>query len=180
MCRRSRVKSLLQRARRRLADHELIDDQIVEPTDEGARRVIDRYVEAFERSDMAEIERLLADDAVLEMTGSSRWFSGKATCVPFIAASAIGQRGDWRLIPLRANGQLGCAAYRLGADGIHHSFAIVVLATTQTHLTRISLFGDPSLFAQFGMPSTVGTVGGTATRRARADCRHSPSADRAS
>ena len=37
------------------------------------------------------MERLLADDAVLEMTGTTSWFSGKATCVPFIAAQAIGR-----------------------------------------------------------------------------------------
>ena len=46
--------------------------------------------------------RLLADDAVLEMTGTTSWYSGKATCVPFIAAQAIGQAGDWRMVPLHA------------------------------------------------------------------------------
>ena len=85
---------------------------------------------------MPAIERLLADDAVLEMTGTTTWFSGKATCVPFIAAQAIGQAGDWRMIPLLANGQLAAAAYHLGDDG-YRPFAIVVLATTLTHLTRI-------------------------------------------
>jgi len=52
---------------------------------------------------MAAIDRLLADDAVLEMTGTTTWFSGKAMCAPFIAVQAIGGRGDWRKVPLHAN-----------------------------------------------------------------------------
>jgi RNA polymerase sigma-70 factor (ECF subfamily) len=149
------LKSLLQRARARLADVAVTDEDLVEPTDEGARRVLDRYMDAFERSDVAAIERLLADDAALEMTGTATWFSGKATCVPFIASQAIGQPGDWRMIPASANGQLAAAAYRQGDDHAYHPFAIVVLATTSTHLTRISLFADPGLFPRFDLPAAL-------------------------
>jgi RNA polymerase sigma-70 factor, ECF subfamily len=149
------MKSLLQRARTRLDRESLADDQFAEPADERARRVLDRYMAAFERSDMAEIERLLVDDAVLEMTGTTTWFSGKATCAPFISAQAIGHPGDWRMIPLHANGQLAAAAYHLGETGTYHSFAIVVIATTSTHITRISLFAEPELFTQFDVPATM-------------------------
>ena len=124
------VKSLLRRARARLADVPLVDEDLAEPADQGARRVLDRYMMAFRQSDMAAIERLLADDAVLEMTGTGTWFSGKLTCVPFIAAQAIGRSGDWEMLPLVANGQLGAAAYHRGDDRTYHSFAVVVLATT--------------------------------------------------
>ncbi|HEY3941581.1 MAG TPA: hypothetical protein VGL60_03780 [Acidimicrobiales bacterium] len=105
------------------------DEELAEPTDEGSRRVLERYMAAFEQSDMATIERLLVDDAILEMTGTSTWFSGKATCVPFIAAQAIGQAGDWRMVPLRVNGQLAVAAYHLDGDDAYRPFAIVVLAS---------------------------------------------------
>jgi RNA polymerase sigma-70 factor, ECF subfamily len=149
------LKSLLQRARSRLEQETLEDHDFVEPTDEGARRVLDRYMAAFERSDMAEIERLLVDDAILEMTGTTTWFAGKATCVPFIAAQGIGRRGDWRMVPIHANGQLAAAAYHLDESNTYHPFAIVVLATTSTHLRRISLFGDPAHFAYFDLPATM-------------------------
>jgi RNA polymerase sigma-70 factor (ECF subfamily) len=149
------VKSLLQRARARLADVSLTDDDLAEPTDDGARRVLDRYLAAFEQSDVAAIERLLADGSVLEMTGTTTWFSGKVTCVPFIAAQAIGRPGDWRMVPLLANGQLAAAAYHGGDDGAYHPFAVVVLATTSTHVTRISLFADPALFPHFDLPLTM-------------------------
>jgi RNA polymerase sigma-70 factor, ECF subfamily len=150
------LKSLLQRARARLAQQTMTDEQLAEPTDARARRVLDRYMDAFEQSDIQAIERLLADDAVLEMTGTATWFSGKATCVPFIAAQAIGQPGDWRMIPLAANGQLAAAAYHRD-DDTYHPFAIVVLATTLTHLTRISLFAQPALFSRFGLPPAIMT-----------------------
>jgi hypothetical protein len=45
-----------------------------------------------------------------------------------------------RMLPLRANGQLGAAANHLGNDGAYYPFAIVVLATTSAHITRISVF----------------------------------------
>ena len=107
---------------------------------------------------MAEMERLLADDAILEMTGTRTWFSGKATCAPFIAAQAIGWPGDWRMLPLEANGQLAAAAYHRNDDQEYSAFAVVVLASTSTHVTRISLFGDPALFPHFNLPTTVPAV----------------------
>jgi RNA polymerase sigma-70 factor (ECF subfamily) len=86
------------------------------------------------------------------MTGTRTWFSGKATCVPYLSAHAIGAPGDWQMVGLHANGQLGSAAYHRGDDGTYHPFAIVVLATTATHVRRISLFADPGLFGCFDVP----------------------------
>ena len=149
------LKSLLQRARARLATVPLRDEDLAEPSDEGARRVLDRYMAAFAQSDMAALERLLAEDAVLEMTGTTTWFSGKATCVPYISAFAIGSPGDWKMTRLHANGQLGAAAYHRGDDGGYHPFAVIVLATTATHLKRISLFADPALFTRFDLPAVL-------------------------
>jgi RNA polymerase sigma-70 factor (ECF subfamily) len=150
------VKSLLQRARSRLAEVALSDDELAEPTDPGARHVLDRYLTAFEHSDLAEMERLLADDATLEITGTTSWYSGKAACVPFIGAQAIGQPGDWRMLPLRACGQLAAGAYRKGNDEAYLPFSIVVLATTSTQITRISLFTQPGLFPSFDLPPQLG------------------------
>jgi RNA polymerase sigma-70 factor (ECF subfamily) len=148
------LKSLLQRARARLQQQTMPVEEIAEPSDAGARLVLDRYMTAFEQSDMQAIERLLADDAILEMTGTATWFSGKRACAPFIAAQAIGQAGDWRMIPVRANGQLAAAAYHSNDDG-YRPFAIVVLGSTLTHLTRISLFTQPALFERFDLPPTL-------------------------
>ena len=55
--------------------------------------------------------------------------------------------------PAPPNGQLAAAAYHRGADQTYRAFAIAVLATTQTHLGRITLFSDPELFERFGLPA---------------------------
>jgi RNA polymerase sigma-70 factor (ECF subfamily) len=98
------------------------------------------------------------------MTGTSTWYSGKATCERFIVAQAIGRAGDWAMIPVQVNGQLGVAAYRQEADQVYSAFAIVVLATNRSHLTRITLFSDPALFDRFGLPfrTSRGADGGRA------------------
>jgi RNA polymerase sigma-70 factor (ECF subfamily) len=75
--------------------------------------------------------------------------------VPFVAAQAIGQAGDWRMAPLLANGQLAVAVDHLGDGGTYQPFAIAVLATTPTQLTRISLFVEPILFSRFRLPPTI-------------------------
>jgi RNA polymerase sigma-70 factor (ECF subfamily) len=149
------LKSLLQRARARLGELPLSDEDLAEPSSIGARHVLDRYLAAFRNSDMASIKRLLAEDAALEMTGTTTWFSGKATCVPFINAYGIGAPGDWQMVPLHANGQLGAAAYHVSDGDRYQPFAIVVLATTATHIKRISLFAEPALFASFDLPPVL-------------------------
>jgi RNA polymerase sigma-70 factor, ECF subfamily len=148
------LKSLLQRARAQLEQQTTLVEDITEPIDARTRSVLDRYMTAFEQSDMQAIERLLAENATLEMTGTTTWFSGKTTCVPFIANQAIGQAGDWRMIPTRTNGQLAAAAYHRDEDA-YRPFAVAVLACTHTRLTRISLFADPTLFGHFDLPTTI-------------------------
>lgn len=149
------LKSLLQRARARLAEVTPNENDMAEPSDRGARLVLDRYMDAFRRSDMAALERLLADDAILEMTGTATWFSGKATCAPYLQTYAIGVPGDWEMLPLRANGQLGAATYHRGGDGTYRGLGLVVVATTTTHLKRISLFSDPALPPRFDLPADL-------------------------
>ncbi len=149
------LKSLLQRARARLAEVPLSDEDLAEPSDKGARRVLDRYMAAFRQSDIGAVKRLLAEDAALEMTGTTTWFSGKATCVPFINAYGIGTSGEWEMVALQANGQLGAAAYHRGDDGSYYPFAVVVLATTARQIKRISLFADPALFARFDLAAVL-------------------------
>ena len=56
------------------------------------------------------------------------------------------------MLPLRACGQLAAGAYHRESDHAYYPFAIVVLATTSTHITRISLFAQPALFSSFDLP----------------------------
>jgi RNA polymerase sigma-70 factor (ECF subfamily) len=83
------LKSLLQRAGAPLEQHTTRVEDIAEPVDAGTCLVLDRYMAAFEQSDMQAIEALLTEGTVLEMTGTATLFSGKTTCVPFIANRSV-------------------------------------------------------------------------------------------
>jgi RNA polymerase sigma-70 factor, ECF subfamily len=146
------VKSALQRARARVEDVAPSADEIVEPTEPRARALLEQYMAAFENADVSLLEEALREDAALEMVGSRTWFAGHTTCLPFLADQALGMPGDWRMVPISANGQPGAAAYLRGDDGLHHAYGIAVLDMTHTGIARIVVFGDPGLVTLFGLP----------------------------
>jgi len=144
------VKSSLQRARARLRDASPAAERVAEPTEPEARAVLDRYITAFENADATALQRLLREDATLELLPSPVWYAGDEAAQTAVAG--LGSPGDWRMIPTGANGQPAAAAYRSGADGAYLAYGIVVLTATSTAIARITVFADPALLARFGFP----------------------------
>ncbi|WP_239169860.1 sigma-70 family RNA polymerase sigma factor [Actinoplanes xinjiangensis] len=144
------VKSALQRARGRLAELALTDDQTTEPAVPGARELLDQYIAAFENADAAGLERLLLKDVTLEATPLRTWFAGRSTCIPFLHRHLLGSPGDWRMLPTSANGQPAAAVYTRDRHGNHQAYGICVLTVSGAGIHRISSFGDPSLLGAFG------------------------------
>jgi RNA polymerase sigma-70 factor (ECF subfamily) len=144
------VKSALARARTRLEEvAPASGDALEEPSDADVKRLLEGYLTAFETSDPDLLERLLRHDAVLEM-GALTWFAGKATCMRYLRAQAMGTPGDWRFTPVRANGAPAVVAYFQG-----QAFGVAVLTPAASGIARITLFGDPRLAARFGAPAAV-------------------------
>jgi RNA polymerase sigma-70 factor, ECF subfamily len=137
------AKSLLQRARAAL---DAIDEPLHEADERTATRLLESYIRAFETSDIRLLERTLHDDAMLEMTPARTWFSGRATCLPYLA-TVIGEPGEWSARATRANAQPAALAYRH-----EHPFAVVVLGIRDESIARISLFGDPTAVQRFDHP----------------------------
>lgn len=151
------VKSALQRARARIAEVAPTPAGLVEPADPVARSLLDQYVAGFENVDLAVLERALRADAAIEMVGSPTWFSGRRTCLRYLAR-VLGAPGDWRMVPTSANGQPAAAAYLRGADGVRRAFGLGVLTTTRTGISRIVVVaGGAELLARFGLPSDLGS-----------------------
>ncbi|HEY4462193.1 MAG TPA: sigma-70 family RNA polymerase sigma factor [Streptosporangiaceae bacterium] len=146
------VKSTLQRARARLEQVAPSADRVGEPSGPEARALLGQYIAAFENSDAAALERLLRRDATLELPPSAAWFAGGDAIAGAVAG--LGSPGDWRMVPVAANGQPGAAAYLRGADGVYRAYGIVVLTVTSRGIARIVVFGDPGLFGAFGLPPT--------------------------
>ncbi len=149
------VNSALQRARGQLAQVAPTLEAVAEPAEASQREQLDRYVQAFVSGDMARLERLLADDVVLEMPPVITWFTGRRPVVRFFETRIAGVPGAWRMIPTRANSQPAAASYRRGDDDIHHAHSVHVLTITDAGIAHISAFQDASLFTRFGLPPAL-------------------------
>jgi RNA polymerase sigma-70 factor (ECF subfamily) len=149
------VKSTLQRARARLDEVAPSPETVVEPTEPHVRDLLRQYIAGFENADLATLEKALRTDAAIELVGTRTWFSGKVTCLRYLA-HVLGSPGDWLMTPAHANGHPAAATYHRAADGTHQALGVAVLAATPTGIARITVFpGGPELVARFGLPATT-------------------------
>jgi RNA polymerase sigma-70 factor (TIGR02960 family) len=150
------VKSGLQRARARLEELEPEPENILEPTDQRARALLDGYIAAFERSDAGLLEHVLRTDAKLEATPFREWQAGRNACIGMLDAYVLGRPGDWRMTATTANGQPAAAVYNRDRDGTLRATGIVVLTPTATGVSHVTAFHhDPTLVAMFGLPESL-------------------------
>ena len=152
------VKSMLQRARARLDEAAPALDDLIEPGDPRARELLGQYIAGFEHADLESLEKALRADAAIEMTGSRTWFSGRVTCLRYLA-HVIGSAGDWRMTATAANGQPAAAAYYRDGDGGYQALGVAVLGVTTGGIARITVFGGGAgLVARFGFPAAVSVL----------------------
>ena len=149
------VKSGLQRARARLDELEPEPAELLEPTDQRARALLEGYIAAFERSDVGLLEQVLRTDATLEATPFRDWQAGRAMCIHVLDAYVLGTPGDWRMIATAANGQPAAVVYHRDSGGVLRADGAVVLAPTATGVARVIKFHDPALVAAFGFPDVL-------------------------
>ena len=149
------VKSGLQRARARLDELEPEPAELLEPTDQRARALLEGYIAAFERSDVGLLEQVLRTDATLEATPFRDWQAGRAMCIHMLDAYVLGTPGDWRMIATAANGQPAAVVYHRDSGGVLRADGTVVLAPTATGVARVIKFHDPALVVAFGFPDVL-------------------------
>ena len=148
------VKSTLQRARARLDETAPSVGEVSEPTDPVAQALLAEYITGFENADTAALERALRADAAIEMVGTTAWFSGRVMCLRLLA-EAVGSPGDWRMIPIVANGQPAVGAYGRRPAGDYEPYGVAVLTATPTGVSHIHVFSIPGLVTHFGLPATL-------------------------
>jgi RNA polymerase sigma-70 factor, ECF subfamily len=148
------VKSTLQRARARLQEAAPAQEGIIEPADPHAQALLAQYIAGFENADIAALERALRADAAIEMPGTRTWFSGRTTCLRYLA-HVLGSPGEWLMTRTRANGQPAAAAYHRDRHGSHQAFGVAIITPTTTGIARITVFaGGSDLTAKFALPPT--------------------------
>jgi RNA polymerase sigma-70 factor, ECF subfamily len=149
------ANSALQRARARLAEAGLTEDELSEPAEAADRILLDKYAAAFETADVAALTELLRADAALEMPPQPYWFSGRDQVLRFLQSRVLTVPGKFRLVATAANGQPAFAAYLRADDGQYLAHAIQVLTVRAGRIARIVSFNDGRLLAAFGLPDRL-------------------------
>jgi RNA polymerase sigma-70 factor (ECF subfamily) len=149
------VNSGLQRARAAIRASATAEESLSGPDDPQARVVVDRYVDAFVRADVAALTAMLRADVVLEMPPVPNWYQGAEHYGRFMERVYAMRGTVWRALPISANGQPGLAAYARGADGGFHAHTLQVFTVRAGLIAHNVVFADLTLFPLFGLPSSL-------------------------
>lgn len=151
------VNSALQRARKVVEERVPPLSQQAELATLGAAReraLLTAFVEAWEGHDLGALQSLLTEDVRLTMPPLPAWFEGSAAVSRFFAERIFATA--WRLVPLRANGQIGVAGYLRAPGGARFELAGVnVLSVRGGRIAWIASFLDPATTAVFGLPAAL-------------------------
>jgi RNA polymerase sigma-70 factor, ECF subfamily len=145
------VNSALQRAR--AAVHARVPEQSQQSTlrqlgDTEVKRLVDRYVEAWERCDVDAFASMLAEEATFTMPPLASWFQGRDAIASWAVQEPMSGLYRWRILPARANGQPALAYYSPDQDGQRFlPFALNVLAFRGREIANVTAFIARSLEA---------------------------------
>jgi len=153
------VDSALQRA------HKTVDERIPEQSqqatlrslgDAALRDLVDRYVAAWERSDVDAIVAMLAHDAKITMPPIPTWYGGREAVASFLTGWPLARADRWRLVPVRANGQLAFGAYGWNEEaGSFLPHGVHVLALRGARIEEITAFLTPEALRYFSLPDQI-------------------------
>jgi RNA polymerase sigma-70 factor (ECF subfamily) len=152
---RARTTIAQQRASGRLSSGGSAD--VARTSDEAARSVATRYVEAWQAADVGKLIGLLRKDVVMTMPPRPVRYVGREFVVRFLVTMpAPSDRDRFRFILTRANRQPALAAYRREHDGdSYRAWAMFVLCTDGETIAEIKAFGDSTLLPWFGLPGEL-------------------------
>jgi RNA polymerase sigma-70 factor (ECF subfamily) len=153
------VDSALQRAHK--AVHERLPAQSQQATlrslgDDALTEVVERYVAAWERSDVGAVVAMLTQDARMTMPPLPSWYSGREQVAAFLAGGPLAGVRRWRLIPARASGQVAFGAYAWDDQTqafTRHAINVVTLRGTQ--IEEITAFLTSAAFPGLGLADTI-------------------------
>ena len=157
------VNSALSRARssmrRRMPKRRLEWSTVATPTT-GERKLLERYMEATDRADVAGLTALLREEVRLTMPPYPTWFEGREQIATAFALSTNpaepSYQGQFRTVATAANRQPAVAAYvRRPGDSEYRALGIDVLRLEGDQVVEITRFVSADLFPAFGLPLTL-------------------------
>lgn len=125
------------------------------PRSAAERRVLDRFVDAFQLGDVDLVVELLTEDARLVMPPEPIRCTGRSEVAEYLRA-----RGFWGpalgLVATRANGQPAFAYYLLDPTSpLLRANGLIVLTLTDDRIAALTRFGGTATFARLGLPRTL-------------------------
>jgi RNA polymerase sigma-70 factor, ECF subfamily len=153
------VDSALQRA------HKAVDERLPERSqqtvlrsldDRGLREIVDGYVDAWERGDVDAVVAMLASDGAVTMPPRPTWYRGREAVATFLERAPLRRGRRWRVVPVRANGQLAFGKYIWDEERetfTAHSISVLTLGAEG--IDEITTFLDSELIPRFGLPDEI-------------------------
>jgi RNA polymerase sigma-70 factor (ECF subfamily) len=147
------VNSALQRARATLDSDAVSEAETFEPTDPAQRELLERYLDAFTRYDIAALVALLREDATMCMPPYPMWLRGPDQVRAWMTGPGAQCEGS-RVVPVSANGMPAFAQWRRTEDKTsYYPWAIHVLEVRGGAIAGLNFFLDASrLFPLYGLP----------------------------
>lgn len=146
------VNSALQRARATLESRNVSEPAALS---DSQVRLLERYVDAFQRYDVDELTSLLREDATFSMPPYALWLRGPEAVRSWLLGRGAACRGS-RLVPTAACGSPAFGQYHRDPQGGYKPWALVVLELSGDHIAGWNSFLDTeTLFPQFGLPSKI-------------------------
>jgi RNA polymerase sigma-70 factor, ECF subfamily len=151
------VNGALQRARATLRDqwpNGRLDWAPPAEPDQGQLRLLERFIAAHEQADPQALIALLHQDVRLTIPNVGEW-NGKPETGDALR-DGMNALGQWRLLPITANGQPGAAGYlRRPGETTFRPFVLTLLRVEGGRLIDIAAFEQPSMFPAFGLPASL-------------------------
>ncbi|MGH7571394.1 MAG: sigma-70 family RNA polymerase sigma factor [Gemmatimonadota bacterium] len=150
------VNSALQRARGKL-EKQFPSGRPDAPTvpNEQQRALLERYVRAWEHSDLDGFVALLKEDANLTMPPWREWYQGREAIRAFFESPfQVGGEGAFLLVPTAANRQPAFAQYTRGPKELDCPTHVIHVLSLRDHaIAGLTFFADQKFFAAFGLPA---------------------------
>ncbi len=142
------INSALQRARATLEGRK----RPARPVD---RALLERYMQAWERGDVAAFAALLHEDVVVSMPPNPAWFRGRDAVVAFLAPRMV--PGTVRMTVADGADEVVIAFYRTEGDngGDYTARAIEVMVWEDGLVREVHAFFDRSLCDRWGVPAIL-------------------------
>jgi RNA polymerase sigma-70 factor, ECF subfamily len=155
------VNSALQRARVTL-EQRLPGGppRVAVPESDAQRALLERYVRAWENTDVAGFTALLKEDAVMSMPPWKQWYRGRTAIVAFFSRTGRpGGHAPFRLVPTAANRQPAFAFYSRWQSPEWRFHSIQLLTLHEDSIAAMTSFVMPALASVFDLPVVLPDAG---------------------